>query len=256
MRMERVATAGWSVHSGERAADYAPESSHLEQYASVFDSVEINSTFYRPHREATWLRWAASVPDEFRFAVKAPMTITHDAVLRNVHGLLKEFAEQIAPLGAKQGPVLFQLPPRLEFDGALATEFLTAVRETISGRIALEPRHASWFSPRVDDLLRWHSIARVAADPPKGSVIAGAPGGAVDWEYWRLHGSPRTYYSNYDVTFLAQLAGRVRGRDAWVVFDNTALSHAWMNARSLKTMLDDIPDVLGMAALGSLPAVA
>ena len=116
--------------------------------------------------------------------------------------------------------------------------FLGALRELYSREIVLEPRHESWFTRPADTLLRKHSIARVAADPPKGSRLAAEPGGNLDLVYYRLHGSPRTYYSNYEEDFLSMLAGRIRlQKNAWVIFDNTALSHAYANALSLQRMI-------------------
>lgn len=219
------------MHKEHRSAG-----SHLEQYARVFKAVEINSTFYRPHREATWKRWAESVPEDFLFAVKAPQTITHEAQLQDARSLLEEFHQQIAPLGEKLGPVLFQLPPRLRFDQTIAEKFLMQMRDIFSGEITLEPRHASWFTDDVDALLKEHRVARVAADPPKGSPVAGHPGGCQSLAYYRLHGSPRTYYSAYASDFLQNLAQTIPNRNTWVIFDNTALSYAYLNAIELKQL--------------------
>jgi len=102
----------------------------------------------------------------------------------------------------------------------------------------LEPRHATWFTADVHDLLKSHMIARVAADPPKGSAEAGKPGGAMHFAYYRLHGSPRTYYSNYEDPFLSSLAESVKTlKNSWIIFDNTALSHAYPNALSFQKLL-------------------
>ncbi|MBS1816030.1 MAG: DUF72 domain-containing protein [Acidobacteria bacterium] len=231
-RVIRIGTAGWSVHKEHRVE----EGSHLEQYARVFDAVEINSTFYRPHREATWRKWAASVPDEFRFAVKAPQTITHDAQLHDTRILLEAFRDQVSVLGEKLGPVLFQLPPKLVFDREGANAFFADVRAYFAGEVVLEPRHASWFTAEVDSLLKQHGVARVAADPPKGSPAAAEPGGDLSFAYYRLHGSPRVYYSSYGPEFLEDLARKIARCDAWVIFDNTTLAHAYLNALSLKKL--------------------
>ncbi len=231
--MQRTGTAGWSLPAKEAA-----EGTRLQRYSRTLPCVEINSSFYRAHRATTWARWAAETPADFRFSIKAPKTITHEAKLLDSQSLIRIFLQQIEPLQEKTGPVLFQLPPSLAFDAAVAESFLGALREQYSREIVLEPRHESWFTPLVDSLLRKHSIARVAADPAKGSPHAAEPGGNLDLVYYRLHGSPRTYYSHYEDEFLTTLARRIRPhKNAWVIFDNTALSHAYANALSLQRMI-------------------
>ena len=234
-------TAGWTVPKQHlplfAASAEAAKGSHLERYASRLCCVEINSSFYRTHRRDTWERWAAVTPDDFRFAVKAPKTVTHTAQLVNAGGALLEFFDGVCALGHKLGPVLVQLPPKLAFDEEVAQEFFTTLRELHQGGVVLEPRHASWFSPSVDRLLRGFEVARVAADPPKGSEMAAQPGGWPGLCYWRLHGSPRTYYSEYDNHWLRTFAERLQlfeelseAKETWVIFDNTALGHATANA--------------------------
>ena len=207
----------------------------------MLNCVEINSSFYRPHQRKTWERWAASTPDEFRVSVKMPKTITHEAKLVNCGAPLLEFVEQARGLGAKLGPLLVQLPPKLAFDEGVAHEFFTTLRELHTGLVALEPRHESWFTPAVDRLLRGFEIARVAADPPKGSPAAGQPGGWPGLRYWRLHGAPRTYYADYHEQWLQQFAESLRKplqtSQVWVIFDNTALGHATGNALRLQELL-------------------
>ena len=237
-----VGTAGWAVPKQhlslfETEAAQGCKRSHLERYASRLRCVEINSSFHRPHRYSTWERWAATTPPHFRFAVKAPKAVTHTAKLVKTGAALLEFFEAIRGLGNKLGPVLVQLPPKLAFDEALADEFFTTVRELHAGGVVLEPRHPSWFGGPVDRLLRSYEVARVAADPPKGSELAGRPGGWTGMSYWRLHGIPKTYYSNYEETWLQEFAEKLRvfesqsaSQENWIIFDNTALGHATANA--------------------------
>jgi uncharacterized protein YecE (DUF72 family) len=167
----RFGCAGWSIP--RNAAHFACVGSHLDRYAQVFNSCEINSSFYRPHKQETWERWAKSVPAEFRFSVKAPKTITHEAKLNCSSEVLSEFLEQIKFLGDKLGPVLIQVPTSLEFDRTRAGEFLTLLRQNYGGDVVWEPRHKSWFSNRVDDFLKEFHVARVAADPACGPTAAG-----------------------------------------------------------------------------------
>ena len=229
----RTGTAGWSIASQHRGL-FGNGESLLARYASRFDAAEINSSFYRPHQRGTYERWAATVPEDFRFSVKLPRTITHEHRLRGAMPLLDAFLQQAGGLGDRLGCLLVQLPPGLPYDGRTAAAFFAALRRRWDGGVACEPRHAGWFAPQVDALWQRHRIARVAADPAPGPAAA-EPGGYPLLRYWRWHGSPRIYYSAYDADAIASLAARVaasrpRGADAWVVFDNTAHGHATPNA--------------------------
>lgn len=232
-----LGTAGWTLPKQHRplfpTSAAGAKSSHLEEYASRLRCAEINSSFHRSHRRSTWERWAATTPPGFRFAVKAPKAITHTAKLVNTGAALLEFFEAVSGLGDKLGPVLVQLPPKLAFDDGVTQEFFTTLRELHAGAVVLEPRHPTWFTAPVDRLLRSFEVARVAADPPKGSELAARPGGWQGLHYWRLHGAPRTYYSEYDQPWLENFAERLKaseGTETWVIFDNTALGHATSNA--------------------------
>jgi uncharacterized protein YecE (DUF72 family) len=233
-RNSYVGTAGWTIPR-EHANAFPEPGSHLVRYAQSLNCVEINSSFYRPHMRKTWERWATTTPPNFRFAVKVPRTITHTAKLINTGALLQTFLEQTTGLGEKLGPLLIQLPPSLAFDEGTAHEFFTMLRELHTSSAVLEPRHATWFTPAVDRLLRDFEIARVAADPAKASPLAGKPGGWSGLHYFRLHGAPRTYYSDYPETFLTALGITIRNPsiDTWIIFDNTALGHATANALRL-----------------------
>jgi uncharacterized protein YecE (DUF72 family) len=234
--MHRIGTAGWSLPKGS-----AGEGSRLSRYSRVLCCAEINSTFYRVHRASTWARWVTETPEDFRFSIKAAKTITHEAKLRGTEPLLRGFLDQIQPMADKAGPLLFQLPPSLEFDRALAEEFLGGLRGLYRGKAVLEPRHASWFTPAAEALLKAQKIGRVAAHPAKGAPEAAeripAPGGDTGLVYFRLHGSPRIYYSDYEEEFLAGLADRISGyANCWIIFDNTVLSHAFANALRLREL--------------------
>lgn len=235
--MSRIGTAGWNVPGKQKA-----EGSHLSRYSKVLSCTEINSSFYRPHRASTWARWAAETPDDFRFSIKAPKKITHELKLRDADQPLQEFFEQIEPVRKKAGPVLFQLPPSLAFDAGIAQGFLASLRGVYGGDAVLEPRHATWFAPEADCLLREFAVARAAADPPKGAPEASRPGGDTGLAYFRLHGSPRMYYSAYEDAFLERIAREVGGcANAWVIFDNAAQGHAFGDALRLSALLRDRP---------------
>jgi uncharacterized protein YecE (DUF72 family) len=231
-----IGTVAWSIPRPEQSRFPAGES-HLARYAQVLPAVEVNSTFYRPHRATTFGRWAASVPRTFRFSIKLPSTITHDQRLSKSAPLLETFLEEVAPLGTRLGCLLAQLPPSLAFDARVARGFFTALRTRFDRGIALEPRHASWFESRADRLMNEFEIARVAADPARADG-GGEPGGWRGLAYFRLHGSPRVYYSSYDEGYLDALADQLRDLrrrrvPTWCIFDNTAHGAATGNALSV-----------------------
>jgi uncharacterized protein YecE (DUF72 family) len=237
----RIGTAGWSIPRAS-ARHFDAAGSHLQRYAGRFRCAEINSSFYRPHAAATYAKWRDSTPRDFLFAVKMPRTITHELTLRGAREPLVAFLTQTEGLAQKRGPILVQLPPSLAFDERMVTEFLTLVRQMYHGAVVCEPRHATWFSPSVVALLDSYRVSRVAADP------APVPGGAVpaSWSrvaYFRLHGSPRKYWSRYDDAFIATLARTVRhlptAEEVWCVFDNTASGAAIENAWELRERLSD-----------------
>jgi uncharacterized protein YecE (DUF72 family) len=231
----RIGIAGWALEKGLQPL-FPPEGTHLQRYAGRFDLVEINSSFYRPHKPDTYRRWAAGVPADFRFSAKVPKEITHARRLRAYEEPLDRFLSEVGGLGDKLGPLLIQLPPSGAFEPSVAEAFLRGFRERYPGLLAMEPRHASWMSPEAQDLLREFRIAQVAADP---EVIPGGgkPGGWDGFAYWRLHGSPRTYYSPYTETFLGHLAESIEDTSGpgpiFCIFDNTAEGHAIPDALRL-----------------------
>ncbi len=241
----RIGCAGWTL-PGAHASAFPRDGSHLQRYSAVFAAVEINSSFYKSHRRETYERWARSVPATFRFSVKLPKEITHTLRLRRSARLLDDFFEQTGGLGRRLGAVLVQLPPSLAFERAVARRFFTVMRDRFDGRVVIEPRHLSWFDERAEKVLSEFSIARVAADPALNDAAA-LPGGDPRLAYFRLHGSPRMYYSSYDDAFLATVAQRMRdasrgAREVWCIFDNTAHSHAVPNALQLSQLLKLAPE--------------
>lgn len=220
-----VATAGWSVPKS--VADRFPkDGSVLERYATVFDGVEINSTFYRRHRPDTFKRWAVSVPETFRFAMKIPKEITHERRLSDIDEPFASFLNDISHLGGKVGPLLCQLAPNLPFERATAEPALALMRSGHPGRIVIEPRHPTWASTEALSLFRKLSIDRVLADPP---VIWQASDFDEPPWYIRLHGKPKIYYSDYAVSEIKAFRALVAS-DGWCVFDNTASGAATRNA--------------------------
>lgn len=221
----RIGTAGWSIAT--QYVDQFPEKGFaLERYAHRFSCVEINSSFYRSHRSSTWTRWAAIVPEAFRFAVKVPRKITHEHGLSDCDDLIAQLVEETAGLGTKLGVFLVQLPPRLVYQASIAENFFAKLAEATPARVACEPRNASWFEAGPDLMLAAREVARVAADPARARG-AGLPGGWRGLSYWRLHGSPQMYRSPYGAkrlgTFATMIERENKGPAApWCIFDNTA----------------------------------
>ncbi|MGH8076737.1 MAG: DUF72 domain-containing protein, partial [Lysobacter sp.] len=171
----RIGCAGWSILS--RHADlFGDGASHLARYATRFDVVEINSSFYRPHRSDTYARWAGVVPAPFRFSVKLPKTITHELRLQKTAKPLDRFAAEVAGLGKKLGGLLVQLPPSLGYDARVASTFFAMLRRRFNVPVACEPRHASWFEPGVESLWQRYDVARAAADLARLPAAAEAAG--------------------------------------------------------------------------------
>ncbi|WP_369969342.1 DUF72 domain-containing protein [Stenotrophomonas rhizophila] len=238
--MPKVGCAGWSIPS-RYAAHFGPGDSALARYATRFEVAEINSSFYRPHQRTTYARWAATVPSEFRFSVKLPRTISHDSGLVGVGPLLDRFLDEVGGLGRTLGALLLQLPPSLALDTRRAGSFFRALRRRTPVPVVCEPRHASWFSAQAQALLQRHAISRAAVDPARVAAAA-LPGGAQGWRYWRWHGSPRMYYSDYPDAALANLAAHLvqhpgQAQAPWVIFDNTAHGFAIANALRLKEIV-------------------
>ncbi|HEX5259203.1 MAG TPA: DUF72 domain-containing protein [Sphingomicrobium sp.] len=230
-----IGTAGWSIPR-QYADQFPAEGTSLERYSARFPVAEINSSFHRPHRPATWERWRDSVPDDFRFSVKLPKQITHVRKLVDCSDELDGFLNQVALLGEKLAVLLVQLPPKLAFDEEVADGFFASLTARSNAKIACEPRHPSWFDPAADVLLGRLRIARVAADPaicPEAAVA----GGWSKLTYWRLHGSPRMYRSSYQdriAAYAEKLEHAARsGSDVWCIFDNTASSAALGDALAL-----------------------
>lgn len=241
-----IGTAGWALPS-RYASEFPLTGTHLERYATRLNAVEINSSFYRAHRRATYERWADSVAENFRFAVKLPREITHECALVDYAAALDRFTEEATGLGTKLGVVLVQLPPSLDFHGDRVSAFFDDLRTrfTTPTGIACEPRHQSWFTEEVERLLKARHIARVAADPPR-SPLDHEPGGSPSLIYYRLHGAPQIYYSNYDAAALHGVghklaAGGARGSVSWCIFDNTAAQAALGNALTLASSVARAP---------------
>ncbi len=186
------------------------------------------------------------MPDHFRFAVKVPKEVTHVLRLVGAEAVFDTFLRDIQPLGAKLGPLMLQLPPKLAFDAPVATGFFDHVRSVFTGCLVIEPRHPGWGSIEALTLLSEHRVSRVIADP---AVIRYDQAETEDFLYIRLHGSPKVYYSEYRPDQLKAYAEALAAAapESWCIFDNTASGAALVNA--LETL--DLMHMLKNAPAGA-----
>ena len=151
--------------------------------------------------------------------------------------LLTDFLQQVGYLDGKLGPLLVQTPPSLEFEIGAVSEFFALLRQHYAGEVVCEPRHSTWFGGSAEQCLQEFQVARAASDPacvPKAADTGGFKGLA----YFRLHGSPRPYYSRYPEEFVKQVAHKLETLPrVWCIFDNTAAGWAFENALQLTRAL-------------------
>ncbi|RLC29261.1 MAG: DUF72 domain-containing protein [Deltaproteobacteria bacterium] len=233
----RIGTSGWT-YPHWREIFYpvrCPKKEWLSYYSTVFDTVELNATFYRLPDFRTFRNWHARTPDHFIWAVKASKYITHTRRLREPEEPLERFYGAASGLGEKLGPVLFQLPPGLPFEADVLGKFCRALKAGF--RHVLEVRHPSWISEQVFDILRTYGVGLCIADTagryPLCEVLT------TDFVYIRLHGAHELYRSDYSEDELNMWARKIRawGKDTYVYFDNDAEGHAVRNAKGLKKIL-------------------
>jgi uncharacterized protein YecE (DUF72 family) len=235
----RIGTSGF-IYEHWRRRFYPPSArgSELELYARTFDTVELNVTFYRMPPSSTFRSWAARVPDGFLFAVKASRYLTHVRRLEDPRSSVELLIERASELGSHLGPILIQLPPDLELDAAALEETLDAFPAGI--RLALEPRHASWFVDDIRRVLTERNVALCVADR-RGPITP--LWRTADWAYLRFHAgrsSPRSCYSSRELEGWAERLETGWGRDVagFVYFNNDgngcALRDASVYARALE----------------------
>jgi uncharacterized protein YecE (DUF72 family) len=210
-----VGTSGYSYKEwkGTFYPEDLPASKMLPFYASNFSTVEINNTFYRMPTEKLIAGWAAQVPEEFTFVLKAPQRITHQKKLVDAEEDIRHFAEIGSALGPRLGPLLFQLPPYLRADPARLRSLFAALPAGV--RPALEFRHESWKNPEVNDTLREHGSALCVSDTDEMPFGENDPLSTANWGYVRLR---RVVYEKSD---LAQWRDRIKSTEweqAYVFF--------------------------------------
>jgi uncharacterized protein YecE (DUF72 family) len=237
----RIGCSGWNYASWR--GDFYPKgvgpSRWLEHYATVFDTVEVNTTFYRLARREAVERWVRQTPERFCFAVKSSRYLTHMKRLTDLDRGVERLYEPLAPLGdaSRLGPVLWQLPPNFQRNDerlALALDHLPA------GRHTFEFRHPSWFCDEVYELLRWHGVALAIGDRPEVAPFQSHELTA-DFTYVRFHYGHRGRRGNYSQTELREWAARIAGWgaavDVYAYFNNDWEVFAPRNAVDLRRMV-------------------
>ena len=238
MHEVRIGCSGWSYREW-REAFYppgTPSARWLEHYASVFDTVELNATFYRLPKEGTVAGWVEQTPEGFLFAVKASRYLTHIRRLREIGAGLERFWAPLAPLreAGKLGPVLWQLPPNLERDD----EILAAALELLppEARHCFEFRHPSWFAAGVYELLERHGASLAIGDDPRRPLPDASSAGPV--AYLRLHYGHRGRGGNYSQRELSTWRRRIAAwrsrRDVFAYLNNDWRAYAPRNALTLR----------------------
>ena len=203
----RIGTSGF-IYEHWRRRFYPPSArgSELEFYARTFDTVELNVTFYRLPPSATFRSWAARVPDGFMFVVKASRYLTHVRRLQEPRPSVELLVERASELGSHLGPILIQLPPDLEVDLKALEATLDAFPAGI--QLAVEPRHASWFTEELRRSLTDRGVALCLADR-RGPITP--IWRTADWTYLRFHAGRGTPSSCYEGRDLAAWAERLDG---------------------------------------------
>ena len=240
-RTYRIGCSGWNYASWRRGVFYperCPARLWLDFYARHFDTVEVNSTFYRLPTVKAVQGWVDQTPAGFVFAVKLSRYVTHVKRLRDLAPSLERLYERIEPLvrSGKLGPLLWQLPPTFKRDDERLAQALAAAPP---GRHCVEFRHESWFAPDVIALLREHDVALVIGDRPEVRRFQ-THELTTDWTFVRFHHGTRGARGNYSDSELRDWAERLRSwpvAEAFLYFNNDWEGFAPRNARRLRELV-------------------
>ncbi|MBI4100729.1 DUF72 domain-containing protein [Candidatus Microgenomates bacterium] len=214
-----------------------PQRDWLKFYAQRFPIVEINASFYHQILKKTYQNWVKITPENFIFAVKGSRFITHIKRLKDCREPIERFFSQASGLGAKLGPILWQLPPQWGFNEQRLAEFLDILPKA---RCAFEFRDRSWFNDKVYTLLKKHNCALVIQDssrwPSTEEITA-------DFTYLRFHGRDSLYGSCYNKRVLRSLAEKINSWhkkiDVYGFFNNDVYGYAVKNAQELTALIED-----------------
>jgi uncharacterized protein YecE (DUF72 family) len=227
-----IGTSGYSYAAwkGKFYPPRLPSRAMLGYYASRLDTVEINSSFYRIPAAAALAAWAAQVPSDFCFALKAPRRITHEHRLHDAARPTHQLLTAVAALGRHRGPLLFQLPPDLAIDRERLYAFLAVLPPQLPA--AFEFRHPSWHEASVYRALREHGFALCTAETDDAAHPLVAP---AEWGYLRLR---RSRYSDDDLRHWSARAGAQSWRDVYVYFKHDDAARGPAFARRLREIVE------------------
>ncbi|HYX78855.1 MAG TPA: DUF72 domain-containing protein [Solirubrobacterales bacterium] len=237
-----IGCSGWNYRDwrGVIYPEKLPTKRWLERYAELFDTVEVNNTFYRLPSPSAVEGWVEQTPRGFRFSVKASRYLTHVKRLRDMRPGVRRYFAAVKPLAdsPKMGPVLWQLPANFRRD----EERLAAALEQLpKGRHCFEFRHESWFCPEVYDLLRRHRAALVIGDDPERPFQTHQM--TATWTYIRFHRGNRGRRGNYSDRELDEWGRRIAAWrtdvEVYAYFNNDWEGFAPQNARWLAERLSD-----------------
>jgi uncharacterized protein YecE (DUF72 family) len=225
---------------------YPPEfsgKSRLEYYASLFNSIEINSSFYKMPKVATVVKWADSVPADFRFTFKLPKAISHVKQLSYSEEDVETFFEIIDHVGDKRGCILVQFPPGLKADAfEQVQKLLVDIKQNDTDnewKVAVEFRNTSWYDEEVYELLKEHNVSMVLHDLPASATPLTV--NTADFMYLRFHGPGGRYKGSYADEFLQGYASHIKewmveGKMVYVYFNNT-MGDAVKNLQTLNNLV-------------------
>jgi uncharacterized protein YecE (DUF72 family) len=196
--------------------------SRLHYYGSLFNSIEINSTFYRLPRPGTIIKWADEVPDHFRFTFKAPSAVTHQPELKFNRQELISFMDIIKGVGSKKGFVLLQVPAKMQANARRLARILAIIKKS-EWSIAFESRNTTWYEKEVEKVLNDFGVVRVIHDWWSFKIPIASSDSRI---YLRFHGPEKNYRGNYSDMFLKDCAIQIRKwlkerRTVYAYFNNT-----------------------------------
>ena len=234
----RVGTSGYTYGHwrGVFYPEGLPNKDLLKFYAQSFDTVEINSSFYRLPKATTFLSWYAQTPKGFLFSLKASRFITHIKKLKDSQQPWELFLKRAKNLREKLGPILFQFPPLWKKNLERLERFIQCIPKDLKATV--EFRHPSWFSEEIYALLKKQNVALTIADTPEYPMEERL---TADFIYLRFHGHRKLYVSNYSEKELQSWARKIRrwrksGKSVYAYFDNDAFGRAVKNALRLKDL--------------------
>ena len=236
-----IGTSGWSYDhwQGVLYPHGASGKERLAHYVARFQTVEVNNTYYRWPRDATFLSWRNRLPDGFRMTIKASRALSHSKRLYEPEVWTARMAESLTCLGDKLGVWLVQLPPKFACDLPRLTYFLQQVPSWL--KTAIEFRHPSWHQGEVFALLERHGVAYCVMS---GAHLPCVLRATAPFVYVRLHGPDWHHlyagsYSDDDLRWWAERIGEWRrdGKEVWAYFNNDGYGHAVRNAETLKSFM-------------------